>query len=319
MKTKFYLPFLCLFALVLAQPAKACLDPDTTVIITVNYDTLDTKPCPTARQMEMRLSNIRMMTEAPNKVCACAFASLSDLFSDLQYIAFVDSGTNNPYQGFATFSANAKSSAAWQDRYGSAGSWKGFVAKVVNAGLKVDDPVELIVRAKAPNNTPVVFNDSLCGPNLEDKLLQSVLGTDEWDASREDLKDAHQMVRGLGKDVSLKEMNKQHFVDLDDEILTALSARADAPVWVFNKHEVSVYPNPTEGNLNVNLRLEGEELVLLEWIDLAGRKQVLSNPGELATGQHVLSINLEDMGIKGSGFLKVSVADEVHIEKVLQR
>lgn len=315
MKTKFYLLLLWL-AFGLSQQAKACLDPDTAVIITVNYDTLATLPCPTANQVEMRISNIRLMTEAPNKVCACAFASISDLFTDLQYIAFVDSGTNNPYQGFAAFDANAKSTAAWQGKYNSSGSWKGFVAKVVNSGLRVNDPVELLVRAKAPANTAIVFNDSLCRDILEDKIAQSVLGTDEWDASAEELKDAHQRVRGLDKNITLKEMDKKHFTELDEEIVTAIGMREDAPVWRFTKHSMAVYPNPSDGNISVNLDLQSEGEVLIEWIDLAGRRQVLQGETEFALGSHEIRLPLSDSDIKSSGFLKVTIDGEVHIKKV---
>jgi len=301
----------------LARQSKACLDPDTTVIITVNYDTLATVPCPTANEMEMRISNIRLMSEAPNKVCACAFASISDLFSDLQYIAFVDSGTNTPYQGFASFDANAKSSAAWQGKHSSSGSWKGFVAKVVNSGLKVDDPVELIVRAKTPSNTPVVFNDSLCTDDLQEKIQQSVLGTDEWDPVNEDLKDAHQVVRSMNRSIAFTEKKKAHFTELDDEILTAISIRKDAPVWLFNKNEVSVYPNPSEGLLSLNLRLKDEADLQVEWMDLAGRKQLIQSSREFASGTHEVKLDLLNHGIQGAGFLKVTIGGEVHIRKVL--
>lgn len=316
MKMKFYLLALCmLFGL--AKQSQACLDPDTTVIITVNYDTLATAPCPTANEMEMRISNIRLMSEAPNKVCACAFASISDLFTDIQYIAFVDSGTNTPYQGFAAFDANAKSSAAWQGKHNSSGSWKGFVAKVVNSGLKVNDPVELIVRAKTPSNTPVVFNDTLCTGDLEEKIQQSVLGTDEWDPVNEDLKDAHQIVRSMNKSIAFTEKKKAHFTDLDDEILTAISIRKDAPVWLFNKNEVTVYPNPSEGILNLNLHLNGDSDLEMEWIDLAGRKQLVQGAQEFASGNHEMKLDLTAQGIQGSGFLKVTIGGEVHIKKVL--
>jgi len=317
MKNKLYLLLICL-SFGIFQKAEACLDPDTSIIITVNYDTIDAQPCPLAREMEIRISNIRMMSEAPNKLCACALASFSGMFTDLVYIAFVDSGTNDPYDGFAQFNENAKSTAAWASKYSSSGSWKGMVAKVVNSGLKATDPVELLIRAKAPANTSVVFNDSLCGPDITDKLVQSSLGTDEWDGSNETLKNAHQRVRGMSNVVQTSEMSKQHFKDLDKEIETALNLRKDAPVWFFGQNGATLYPNPSDGDMTINLKLATDENVLIEWIDLTGRSQVLQPSAMYGRGEHQVAFSLNSLGIDGSGFIKVSFENEVQVLKVMR-
>ena len=116
------------------------------------------------------------MNENPNKVCNCALSSFSDLFSNLIYIAFVDSGTNNPYQGFAAWNAEAMASAAWNSAHSRANGWDGFVSTVLSSGLSASDPVELVVRATLSANT-TVFADTACmTTGLDDMIRGSELG-----------------------------------------------------------------------------------------------------------------------------------------------
>lgn len=298
----------------LPNVSKACLDPDTTVIVTVNYDTLDTSPCPTAKEVEIRISNIRMMNEDPNKVCACALASTSGLFTDIIYIAFVDSGTNNPYKGFGKFNENAKSSQAWKSKYSAKGDWSGFVATVLNSGLKSQDPVELIIRAKAPNNTQVVFNDSLCNHDLSDYVGQSSLGTDEWDAVKEELKEGHQKVRGLPvKTESFEQKTKKHFEDLDDEIITKVGIGA---VWILKENEVEAYPNPTDGNINLAFDMVVADDVTIKWVDMAGKETLLRSTARLDRGEHILTFNLSEYNIHGIGTLHMVIGNNTTTKRI---
>lgn len=299
---------------ILPNVSKACLDPDTTVIVTVNYDTLDTSPCPTAKDVEIRISNIRMMNETPNKICACALASASDLFTDIIYIAFVDSGTNNPYKGFGKFNENAKSSQAWKGQHGSSGDWSGFIATVLNSGLKSQDPVELVIRAKAPNNTQVVFNDSLCNHDLSDYVGQSSLGTDEWDGTKDELKNAHQKVRGLPvKTQSFEQKAKKHFEEIDEEIITKVGQGA---VWILKENEVEAYPNPTDGNINLAFDMIVADDVTIKWIDMAGKEIILRSTAQLERGKHKLTFNLSDHNIHGIGTLQMVIGNNTTTKRI---
>lgn len=315
---KHYYLYLALFivcGLWSPQQAKGCLDPDS-VIVFVTYDTLNTTPCPTANQVELRISNIRLMSETPGKLCACGLASTSEMFGELLYIAFVDSGTNKPYKGFGKFDINEKSSGKWKGVYGKKGDWSGFVASVVNSGLKSTEPVELIVRAKAPLGISVTIRDSTpCENDLIKELAKSSLGTDEWDGVNEDLKGAHQMVRSLQRaDMFLFEEAK-YFTELDDELLTALSI--DAPVVVFKNHDLTVYPNPSNGRVNLDFDLVTHANIKVTWVDLTGRETELTAGRELSRGEHRVTLSLTDFGIQGTGFLQVSIGDQISTHKVL--
>ncbi len=212
--------------------SKACIDPDSVVVIIVNYDTQwVAATCPYAEEVEIRLSNIRLMSEAPNKICACGLASFADNFSVLRYVAFVDSGTNNPYNGFGDFIENALASDEWDNADPGSGSWAGLIADVINGGLSATTPVEMVIRAEAPPGTQLVF-DSLCSANqyLPDLINQASLGTDAWDPVNETLDASHQSVRSLdasqvaGSSVSYAIVSSQYMDDLDDDILDNIPA-----------------------------------------------------------------------------------------------
>ena len=67
--------------------AEACVrpTPDTLVRTTFRYDSALT-------ELELRISNLRFMTESPGKFCSCALTSWTTVFTELKYVAFVDSG-----------------------------------------------------------------------------------------------------------------------------------------------------------------------------------------------------------------------------------
>lgn len=297
------------------QKAQACLDPDS-VIVFASYDTIDTKPCPTANQIELRVSNIRMMTESPGRLCACALADKAKLYDQLIYIAFVDSGTNKPYDGFAKFNANEKSSAQWKGSYGNKGDWSGFVAKVVNDGLKASSPVELVIRAKAPNGMTVIIQDSTpCSNDLLNAVAQSALGTDEWDGDKEELKGAHQMVRTMRMAQTIPMKTATYFEELDKEVLTALSA--NAPVFIFKEHDLSVYPNPSQGRLNLEMDLVTDAKVEVTWVDLMGREVTLVSKTEFARGKHNLDWSPATYELGGTGLLRVNINGQTTTKRVM--
>jgi hypothetical protein len=198
--------------------ANACIDPDSVPTVHTNYDTTMIGTCSYADKIEIRLSNLRMMNESPNKICACALSSFASLFSNLQYVAFVDSGTNNPYNGFAGFQNDQAYDAAWNTSQSAFGGWSGFIADVINGGLQADDPVEMVIRAMAPPNTLVAIDSFCVDTLLTFRLEESNLGTDAWDPIAADLDESHQGVRGL-ENPTLSQVSEAYFTALDDAIL----------------------------------------------------------------------------------------------------
>jgi len=241
--------------------AKACISPDTLPTVTLNYD-------PTFTECEIRVSNLRLMTEAPNKFCTCAVSSYSTIFTNLLYVAFVDSGTNNPYANFAPWDANASASTSWDASTAGGGypDWSGFVAEVINTGLSPTNAVELIIRAELPPGYTVSFLDST--------LSSTFLGTDEWDPVGDSVKAAHQGLASFGQvSNALVEKPMSYFSAIDstvdayyDSLATNLKS-FDGSVF-----GLSVGPNPAHSE--VTLQVSGEwarETLEVELVDASGR------------------------------------------------
>ena len=203
--------------------AQCCIDPSPTPTITVSisYSTFiqGTGTCTYTGDVEIRLSNLRLMNEAPGKVCACALSWSANAYDSVLYISFVDSGTNNPYLGFAGFNEELVSNTAWDNAQSGFSPWGGYVASVINAGLSSTSPVELVIRAKASANS-LANADSLCpGTPFEDKVKQSNIATDEWLPATDSLGNTHQKVRLLSNIISYTNKNSAYFTALDSNIL----------------------------------------------------------------------------------------------------
>jgi len=320
MKTILRLLIVSTFACGFLQ-SRACINPDTAVTIIVNYDTNNASPCPEIDQVEMRFTNLRLMSESPNKFCACGVASWASIFSELQYIAFVDSGTNNPYLGFEAFTESLASSASWQAESSGSGDWTGLIAQVLNAGLSSDDPVELVIRATAPPGTGAPV-DSLCFQNgLVSLLDQSSLGTDEWDPVANDLVGSHRAVRSFdenlpGNSVTYNMVTEAYLQQLDDDILNNIPIGIGS-VKVFKTSELTVFPNPvTNRSLTLELSLTRAHQVSIELIDLYGRtiQDVFVNQTMRGNQSMTLPIASSDFAA-GVYFVRVRVDSEVLVQK----
>ena len=221
-----------------------------------------------------------MMNESPNKICACALASLGTMFNDLHYVAFVDSGTNVPYNGFAQFSGGQVYDDAWDTSQPGLGDWSGFIADVINQGLVAEDPLEMIIRASAPPGTLVAV-DSACGNNLLiDRLNESSLGTDAWSALAGGLDESHQGVRALD-DATLNQVIPQYFIDLDDAILNNFTTDTNTCRAAFSyKTDAQTLEVTDLSNMNAN------QYVSIDWGD-GSSESIMSNQ----SAEHVYSEN----------------------------
>ena len=243
---------------------RACVDPVTVIKVHTNYDTVMVGSCPYANKLEVRLSNLRMMNESPNKICACAISSLADLFSNLNYVAFVDSGTNNPYPGFAEFVSGAEYDNAWDASQPGFGGWSGFIADVINEGLQADDPLEMIIRATAPAGT-VISIDSGCTNSgvLAGKLDDSSLGTDAWDPVGRGggLDESHQGVRAM-EGSTFDAVDSAFFAALDDDILSNYPTDT-------NECEAAFSYEVDEDELEVTdlSNMDANQFVIVDWGD----------------------------------------------------
>jgi len=228
--------------------AKACIsDTITNIDVMVNYVDYDSAGCTYIGEIEIKLSNLKLTTQEPGKVCACALNSLN-LYGDILYIAFVEAGTTTPYQGFASYNQNLASTLAWGSQQPGFGGWAGYVSTLINGGLSADDEVELIIRAK-PTRGAVSLLDScdFTSASLIQVVQSTTLGTDEWSESGDSLVNDHQKTRGLTNIMMISERDSSYFATLDSMITNNIATQEptlpDGIASVQNAN-VSVYPNP---------------------------------------------------------------------------
>ncbi|MEM7660058.1 MAG: T9SS type A sorting domain-containing protein [Bacteroidota bacterium] len=260
------------------QTAQACVDPDTIATVTVNYDSA-------MRQVEIRVSNLRLMTEAPNTFCSCAVSSYSDVFTDLLYVAFVDSGTNQPYQGFAQWGDNLGASSSWDASTSGYPSWNGYVAEVVNSGLSPGNPVDLLIRAELPPGYTVSFLDSA--------ISSTFIGTDEWDPATQSLTNSHQGLHSTGQlGYTLTEQDSTYFTAVDDAIEAFYSSTSIDREALLEAYQIG--PNPFQDRLTI--RYEADQLTAesLHLLDAQGR-MFLPVFQEVQVGsQRLLQLDFQD-------------------------
>jgi len=312
--------FLFIGMLAPTQQAQACVDPDSTVIIDVCYDTVN---LPVIDEMYMRISNMRLMNEAPNTICSCALTYYNDFFTDIQYIAFVDSGTNTPYEGFAGFNNSLNVDQAWNTSPG--GTWAGYIADVINSGLQANDPVELIIRVSAPAGVQyTVYGDSIQGyESLYDDVVNNSLGTDAWDPIAQELVNDHLSVKSFapwaqpGNSLSFTPISMTEFTQLDNDILNNI---ATVPSLNMSVGRVTTYPNPFAQTLTISVDLQESNTVRMEVYSVSGKLLWKKELASFAKGEHLFELNAAELNMtQGLYFIKVQVGEEQQTMTVVHR
>lgn len=262
------------------QATQACVDPDTIAQTIINYDSA-------FRQVEIRVTNLRLMTESPNTFCSCAVSSYSDIFTDLLYVAFVDSGTNDVYSNFAEWDASAPASASWDASATNYPSWNGFVAEVVNNGLSPAVPVDLLIRAALPPGYNLVILDS--------SMFSTFVGTDEWDPAMQTLTNSHQGLHGLGNQGTIfQEKDSSYFAELDLEIeeyfTSSISPTLLLPALTWG-------PNPTVDLLTLSYESQLDQIINLDIVDVQGRIFIPVFKKDMQGIKHEIQIDLDQMNL----------------------
>lgn len=233
-----------------SHSAQACVDPDSIVVRTA-YDT-------TYQNIAITVSNIRLFTASPTQFCSCAITSFTNVFSNILYVAFVDSGTTNPV-GFKPWTQSANASSAWESVI-STGNWNGFVSQIASA-TSPGTPVELIIRAELPAG----YTFSL----LDSAIVVSRLGTDEWDNDNQTLSNSHQEIYGFwergGPSYTAISPDSSYFDDLDNNITTSISRLRNAEAFV------SLFPNPATDRLRIEVDEAYQQIDEIRLLDIRGR------------------------------------------------
>jgi len=168
--------------------ALACVDYHPTpppIVVTIDSN---------LNRLCIRVQNLNIFGGTQGQFCSCALSSFTNIFSNIYYVAFVDSGTSNPINGFDIWQNQSAATNAWSGVLPGS-DWSGFVAEVTDslvAGLAVD----LLIYANLPAGYTTNCLDSsfIC---LDTALTQTSFGTDEWSANGDSLTGNHQSVSTL--------------------------------------------------------------------------------------------------------------------------
>ncbi|MBL4577103.1 MAG: T9SS type A sorting domain-containing protein [Flavobacteriales bacterium] len=294
---------IAVFLIGYGQQAQSCIDPDTisTIDVAINYGSVNSGGCFYVNELEVRLSNLKLMTESPGVLCACAFAQIST-FDSVTYIAFVDSGTNDPYQGFAAFNEELASSTAWDGDQPGFGGWTGFVANVVNSGLSATAPVELVIRLSASVGSILASVDSFCltPPAIQIVVPQISIATDEWIPGSSSLGNVHQGTRGLNTNTTYQSKSASYFTTLDNDIIPNIPV-VSVPLRP-RPVEFSVVPNPFSNSMTVSVTT-GQQISAYQIHDLEGKlvryesglseDKITIERGSLSRGMYFLELSSE--------------------------
>ena len=291
MKKRFYtnssiLNSLFTFSLLLlftfySQSAKACVDPDTIATLNLTYSE-------DFSDVEIRIGNLKLETEAPNTFCSCGLSSATQVFTYVTYIAIVYQGTNDVYPNFIPFEQTSPADAAWDGSQPALPDWNGYVAEVIN-GLVADDAVEMVIRAEAPPGVLVELQGS---PNNDTSALyyQTYLGTDAFDQTTMDLVEAHQAIRTFAfmSDITINVLpNDDPYFDNLDAILSSTYEVGKGSIQA-----ARLSPNPVNDFFDLSFELDEAVDLNLVIYDMTGRAVHQISAQRYQPGEHVLHISL---------------------------
>jgi hypothetical protein len=205
---------LTLFAFISSTKiTKACIDYiQTPPPLTVKIDSTWTK-------FEMTVHNLQIFAGAPGDFCTCGLVTYAPFFDFIYYVAFVDSGTTNPINGFDVWNPNASATNAWSAQIPFS-TWNGFVAAVIN-NMTPNTPVELIIKADLPAGYTAFWQ-------VDSTLSVSGLGADEWDNTNDTLAFTHNSITSFGA-TTFELVSPTYFTAIEN---------------IENSVTVNIYPNP---------------------------------------------------------------------------
>ncbi|MFT5820792.1 MAG: hypothetical protein ACI8ZM_002040 [Crocinitomix sp.] len=229
--SKLFLISIFFISATFTNKVKACVDYHPTIFVTCDYDA-------TYSEILIRVHNMQLFGSPDGVFCTCGISNHTDVFTNINYVAFVEPETVNPIAGFVPWDANAPAAASWDAL--EAGDWDAFLAETTAAGLITGDPVELIIRATLPPGYTATLLDS--------NLVVSELGTDEFDNTAGELAESHNSISNFisGGPITYNELPLAYFTAIDNHIATVNSVDE-------NTINITVYPNPTQDIIYLNV------------------------------------------------------------------
>lgn len=283
--------FACVACLISIARVQACVNPDSSVICIVTYDTIFS-------EVEVRVTNMRLMSETPTRICTCALTGPFDIFTELRYVTFVDSGTHIPHVNFAPWDSSLAASTAW-DNGTTLTDWAGYVAETINSGLSADAPVELLIRAGLPAGYTLSFLDSA--------VSTIWVGTDEFDESNNTLKAAHQGLRYLGSfPIEFNEPVAASYFETLDSTISAQIASSIQPLLLHD--EFNIYPNPImQEKFGMSYTLLQQSPIQISMYDVVGRRIAVLYEGMQGAGLHEAQFAVPESALAHPGIYLLQI------------
>lgn len=237
--SKLFLISIFFISATFTNKANACVDYHPTIFVTCEYDA-------TYSEILIRVHNMELFGSPSGVFCTCAISNYTDVFSIINYVAFVEAETIDPVEGFVPWNADAPATASWSAY--AVGDWDAFLAETTAGGLLTGDPVDLIIRATLPPG----YSAGLLNANL----VVSELGTDEFDNTLGELTLSHNSVTSIvsGGPITYNEVTLEYFTEVDEYIASASGAEGiTANIADENTVNITVYPNPTQDIIYLNV------------------------------------------------------------------
>lgn len=162
---------------------------------------------------EFRIKGLVTAGGTAGEYCTCGYLALQNWIDNVYYVAFVDSGTNNPISYFNPWGANSSAATAWATIFPNGNTPDAFVADVTAGGMPSNVPVDLVIKCTLKPGITISFIDSFFVTTN-----QLTLGTDAWDNNANVLGNMHQAVRNLDYSGGYEQVSASYFSNSVDEL-----------------------------------------------------------------------------------------------------
>jgi len=283
------------FLATLFQPLKseACVDYHPTIFVTCDYDA-------GYNEILVRVSNMHLFGSLQGVFCTCGITNYTNIFSNIQYISFVDSATTTPISGFVPWTGSTTAASSWNTV--QSGNWDAFLAETTAAGLTTGDPVDLIIRATLPAGYTYNYLDS--------SLVATAIGTDEYSTATGSVTMGHNSISNFpNSGIIYTQQPLSYFSGIDNLITDVVKVANE-------KKSIQAYPNPFAKELIFDIELENTRKVEIFVTDLVGKKVKVFANTDLQIGKNQLKWQAKNLP-NGVYLLSIRTEDAIKTERIV--
>lgn len=245
--------------------SEACVDYHPTISVSCDYDA-------GYNEILVRVSNMQLFGSPQGVFCTCGISNYTNIFSDIQYVSFVDSATVNPVAGFVPWSGSTTAAGSWNTV--QSGNWDAFLAETTASGLATGHAVDLIIRASLPAGYTFTYLDS--------NLVVTAIGTDEYSTATNSVTFGHNSISSFpNSGITYVQQPLSYFSSIDNVITGLITIEQE-------KSGIKAYPNPFSNELLFELELETTRKTEVFITDLLGKRVKTFLPQALTVGKNQL-------------------------------